>query len=310
MLQLNETDSRDDRVHHYERLLGQAARGGSAAYRAAERWLAIHDLFYLLIFILHRRDLDHDFLFARCQEVQASPNGHLDLWAREHGKTSIISFGLTIQDIVRDPEVTIGIFSHTRPMARRILRQVKTELERNERLKTLFDDALWAEPQKQAPKWSEEDGLIVRRAGNPGESTLEAWGMVDGLPTGKHFQVRVYDDVIDKKAVNTPEMIAKVTEMWELSLALGRRDGHERYIGTRYHFNDTYREIMARGAAVPRIYPATHDGTVDGDPVLMTRAELAKRRRNWGPVHLLGADAAEPDLRHAPRLPAGLAAPS
>jgi microcystin-dependent protein len=195
MLELDQTDGRADRVDAYRSLLGAALRAGPAALRVAERWLATHDLFYLLTVLLRRRDLDHDFLFARCQEVQASPNGHLDLWAREHGKTSIISFGLTIQDIIRDPEVTIGLFSHTRPMAKRILRQVKIELERNQRLKALFDDALWAEPRRQAPKWSEDDGLVVRRVGNPGEATLEAWGMVDGLPTGKHFKVRVYDIV-------------------------------------------------------------------------------------------------------------------
>jgi predicted phage terminase large subunit-like protein len=245
--------------------------------------LALHDLFYLLTELLGRRDLDHDWLYARCQDVQSAPDGHLDLWAREHGKTSIITFGKTIQDVLGDPEITIGIFSHTRPAARVVLRQIKVELERNEALKALFGDVLWENPRRQSPKWSEEDGLVVRRKGNPKESTIEAWGMIDGLPTGRHFRLRVYDDVIDKKAVTNPDMIRKVTEMWELSLALGTRAGAERYIGTRYHTNDTYREMLARGAANPRIHPATRDGTVDGDPVLMTRAELAKRRREWGP---------------------------
>jgi len=61
------------------------------------------------------------------------------------------------------------------------------------------------------------------------------------------------------------------------------RGGAARYIGTRYHFSDTYGEIIRRGAARPRIHPATEDGTVDGEPVLMSRAELAERRRDWGP---------------------------
>ena len=195
MLQLDAGQTRDDRKRWWRAALGEAAARAPERLKAAERWLALNDLFYLLIVLLRRRDLDHDWLFARCQEVQAAPDGQLDLWAREHGKTSIITFGRTIQDILRDPEITIAIFSHTRPMAKRVLRQIKTEFKFNAPLKALFDDVLWAEPDRQAPKWSEDDGLIVKRQGNPSEATLEAWGMVDGLPTGKHFRVRVYDHV-------------------------------------------------------------------------------------------------------------------
>ncbi len=280
---LDRNHSRAQRIRCYEDILAEASRQGGPAPREKRRELARADLFYLLTRLLNRPDLDHDWLYERCQEVQTRPDGYLDLWAREHGKTSIITFGKTIQDILIDPEVTIGIFSHTRAAARVVLRQIMTELERNDDLKALFEDVLWAKPRREAPKWSEQDGIIVRRNGNPKEATVEAWGLIDGLPTGKHFRLRIYDDVIDRRAVSNPDMIRKATEMWELSLALGTRGGAARTIGTRYHSNDTYREMIARGAALPRVHPATRDGSVDGEPVLMTRDELAKRRRDWGP---------------------------
>lgn len=80
-----------------------------------------------MVRLLRRVNLNKDWLFERCREVQASPNGHLDLWAREHGKSSIITFGATIQDILKDREITVGIFSHTRPIAKTFLRQRSTE---------------------------------------------------------------------------------------------------------------------------------------------------------------------------------------
>jgi len=223
--------------------------------------------------------------------VQDAPNNCLDLWAREHYKSTIITFALTIQDILRshgdDPvdgmEVVCGIFSHTRPIAKGFLRQIKRELEGNLNLIELFPDILWENPKHDAPKWSEDDGIIVRRRGNPKESTVEAHGLVDGQPTSKHFNRLIYDDVVTRESVTTPEMIKKTTDAWALSLNLGADGGNKRLIGTRYHFNDTYKTIIERGAAKPRIYPATVDGTVEGTPVLLSSEVLAQKRRDMGP---------------------------
>jgi len=78
-------------------------------------------------------------------------------------------------------------------------------------------------------------------------------------------------------------MIQKTTEAWELSLNLGAQGGARRMIGTRYHLFDSYREIMERGAAVPRLYPATLDGAADGPPALLLREDLDTKRRDMGP---------------------------
>lgn len=255
------------------------------------RNLARTDLFFLLVYILKREDVDKEWLFARCQEVQASPDGHLDLWAREHYKSTIITFAKTIQDVLvshgDNPlvprEVTIGIFSHTRPSAKAFLKQIKQEFENNSILKDLFPDIFFENPAKEAPKWSEDEGISVKRRSNPKEQTIEAWGLVDGMPTGKHFVKLVYDDVVTRESVTTPEMIKKTTEALELSYNLGSDGGSRRFIGTRYHFNDSYSTLLSRGTATPRIYPATKDGTVEGDPVLLSAEALAQKRRDMGP---------------------------
>lgn len=125
--------------------------------------------------------------------------------------------------------------------------------------------------------------LLLNAKSNPNAATVEAWGLVDGQPTSKHFKVLLYDDVVTKESISTPEMIAKVNSAWELSLSLGVEGGKKRYVGTRYHYNDTYRLIMDRKAAIPRIKPATKDGTVNGEPVLMQPDTLTEKRREQGP---------------------------
>lgn len=251
---------------------------------AAMKALCRDDLFFLLTVGCKRKDIDKDWLFDRCREVEAEPNGHLDLWAREHYKSTIITFGKSIQDILKDPDnTTIGIFSHTRPIAKGFLGQIKTELEQNTFLQSLFPDVLYQDPRKEALKWSLDSGLRVKRKTNPKEETVEAWGLVDGQPTSKHFTHLIYDDVVTRESVTTPEQIAKVTAAWELSLNLGAKGGCKRYVGTRYHFNDTYQTMMSRGSVIPRVKPATHNGKMDGEPVFMTREELLEKRRDMGP---------------------------
>jgi phage terminase large subunit-like protein len=252
----------------------------------AERKLCRTDLFYLLTVALKRKDANHDWLYARCREVQASPDGHLDLWARDHYKSTIITFAKTIQDILCDPEVTVGIFSHTRTIAKAFLEQIKREFETNDEIKKLFPDVLYANPQVEAPKWSLDSGLIVKRKTNPKEATVEAWGVVDGQPTSRHFTHQIYDDVVTLESVSTPEQIAKTTRAWELSLNLGSGERtRRRYIGTRYHANDTYRELISRGSVNPRTHKATHNGMSppEGQAVFLSDALLLQKRRDMGP---------------------------
>jgi hypothetical protein len=127
-------------------------------------------------------------------------------------------------------------------------------------LKQAFPDILWAKPEKEAPRWAEETGLVVKRKSNPKESTLEAWGLVDGQPTAAHYKLRVYDDVVAPESVTTPDQVEKTTSSWELSDNLGTADGRKWHVGTRYSFADTYAAILERKALRARIYPATDDG--------------------------------------------------
>jgi predicted phage terminase large subunit-like protein len=77
-------------------------------------------------------------------------------------------------------------------------------------------------------------------------------------------------------------MINKTTEMLELSFALGTAGGKRRFIGTRYHFNDSYAVLMMRETVKPRIYAATEDGSATGKPVLLTEEDLILKRRDMG----------------------------
>jgi hypothetical protein len=242
------------------------------------KYLAAVDRFYLLTAVLGRSDVLHPWLYDRCREVEISPDRHLDLWAREHYKSTIITFAGIIQEIITDPEITIGIFAHTRDVSKKFSSQIKRECETNEDLRQLYPDIFWLKPESEAPSWSEVE-FTVRRKGNPKEATVEAHGLVKGQPTSRHFMLRVYDDVVTLESVSTAEQVEKTTVAWEMSDNLGAGDGRFWMIGTRYSFGDTYAAVLDRKVVTPRIYPATHNGKIDGTPVFLSERVWAEKRK-------------------------------
>lgn len=264
------------RAKRFYKALALLSDEGLPLHREEVAYLACNDRFYLLTVLLRRPDADKEWLYDRCREVEADPDEHLDLWAREHYKSTIITFAGIIQEIVRDPEITIAIYSVVKKIARDFLAQIKEELEGNELLPAIFPDVFWENPAQEAPIWSRIDGIVVKRNSNPKEATVEGHGLIDAQPTGKHFRLRVYDDAINQDYI-TPDMVKKATNRVELSTNTKGGEGRSWYIGTRYHFADTYGILLERGTLLPRIYPATHDGTLKGRPVLLSQPEWDKR---------------------------------
>lgn len=246
----------------------------------AIRELTRADRYYLLVKVLKRRDALHPWIYERCREVEENPNGYIDIWSREHYKSTVITYAGIIQEVIRDPEISIGIFSHTAPIAKGFLAQIKREFESNQLLRELFPEIFWEDPQRQSPSWSLDNGIIVKRVGNPKECTVEANGLVDGQPTGKHYKLLVYDDVVTDKSVYTPDQIIKTNEAFSLSDNLGSIGGRKWICGTRYHHSDTYADIISRGAATPRIYPATDNGQPEGNPVLLPPAAWERKKKD------------------------------
>ena len=241
------------------------------------RWLCRHDRYFLLVCGLGRADAVHPWIYERCREVEREPEGHLDLWSRFHYKSTIITLAGVVQEILKNPEITIGIFSHVLSTSKKFVRQIQRALE-DRRLYELFPDVLHEKPPQRF--WSAQDGLIVKRKGNPKEPTVQAAGLVDGQPIGAHYDLRVYDDIVTAESVSTPEQIDKTTAAWELSLALGTADGGRAwYAGTRYHPMDTYQTLIDRKALKPRVRTCFDK---DGRSVLMSDDKLKKLRVEMG----------------------------
>ncbi|MCR4286870.1 MAG: hypothetical protein NUW09_02525 [Deltaproteobacteria bacterium] len=260
---------------------------GAIEEKAAYRTLILDDLWFIIYFVMKVESANHPFVVKMCRMVEAGVSSRtLDLWAREHYKTTIITIAETVQKVLKDSEERVGIFSHTRPIAKGFLRSIKMLFEGSEILKACFPDILYNNPEQEARKWSEDDGLILRRKGFAKESTIEAWGLIEGMPTSKHFSHRVYDDIETADVVDNPDVVRKVINRFDLSKNLGTLDGTERVVGTTYSHSGVLedirkrKDIHGREMYLTRIIPATEDGTPNGMPVLLSQGRLDELKGN------------------------------
>lgn len=257
------------------------------------RWLVLNDLWFVAYFILPlpesvKQKLNNPFTVGYAKEIQEGPESYtLDIVAREHFKSSLMTIAETVQYTMRNPDKSTAIFSYARSVAKRFLREIKGIFESTENdgcrlLRAAFPDVLWNKPASEAPKWSEDDGLVLRRSIERRESTIEAWGLVEGMPTGGHFDRRIYDDIVTEDIAESPDIMEKVKLKFDSSQNLGIQEGGvHRVIGTIYAYDDPLcyiRDIInpltGKGAYYLRRKPATENGEPNGKPVFLSQKRL------------------------------------
>ncbi|MCK9361884.1 hypothetical protein M0Q28_06740 [Patescibacteria group bacterium] len=282
--------------YDYEKMLNDAKaglmRGGEKADpRVLElstlRSLILDDLWFVVYFVMKpwadeagRAATNHPFVVSACREVEQGPKDFtLDVWAREHFKSTIITKAETIQFILANPDAATGIFSHTRPAAKKFMDSIRAVFQTSELVKACFPDVVWADCERDAPLWSDE-GLMLKRKSTRSEPTISAWGLVEGMPTGLHFDRRIYDDISTEDMAESVDQMEKVKTKFDSSQNLGKDGGHHRVIGTYYHHNDPLvyirgkKDLSGKPKYSIRIKPATADGMANGVPVFFSQKRL------------------------------------
>jgi len=248
------------------------------------RAMILNDLFFIVCFVMEIPNCNRPFVVQMCKEVESGPDGWcLDLWSRWHFKSSIKTKARTIQRMLKYPEKCTMIASHTRPIAKKFMRSIMQLLENSEMLKQCFPDVLYANPRTEAPKWSEDDGIIVKRKSFArSEATLEAWGIKEGMPISVHFDWIQLDDLETKDDVRNPDVVIHGRDAFDLCNFLLTEGGSIDVTGTPYSHEGIYIPFIkekVKADSTPRYlyrgHPATVDGTRDGEPVMATREELA-----------------------------------
>lgn len=270
--------------------MSRKIRSGEMDRRKTYRFLVKNDLFFVVYFVMEIPGANRRFVVERCREVEADSDtsGWFDLWARFHYKSSVITKGLTLQRIFRDPEKCTAIFSHTRPTAKKHFNGIKMLLENSEQLKEWFPDVLYKNPATEAPKWSEDFGIMVKRKSLVrSEATVEAWGLVEGMPTGAHFDYLMFDDVETDETVQNPEVVETVNRRFDLAMNLRTEDVVANIVGTPYSHLGTYTPFLLdkKDSEGKPFWKLRRYAVVDdnGKPRLLTEKQIADLKASSSP---------------------------
>lgn len=218
------------------------------------------------------------WLYDRCREVERKPDNHLDLWPRGHFKSTIITKLGILQELLINDKIKIIVITFKVAFANEIMDFIKTTLQINLKLKYLFDDILYQDPEKESPagKWTSKGGIWLKNAIHQPEASLMYCSIMK-LATGKHFNLRVYDDIIVSDSVNSKATINKINQRITDSKNIGTMGvgviNREQFVGTRYHKDDSWQWMIDSKMITPRVYKATHNGKLDGDPVFLSKEE-------------------------------------
>ena len=164
----------------------------------------------------------------RKKKLLLIPRGHL--------KSTLATIGYITQQIVKNPSIRVLIANATYSLACSFLTEIKRNLKFNENI-----HMIWGDLTKDAPNWSQNQ--ITLKYSKKKEPTVTAMGVESNL-TSQHFDLIIFDDVVNKDYVNTREQIEKTIGFYKECLNLLEPNGEIIIIGTRWHDSDLYGWIM------------------------------------------------------------------
>lgn len=207
---------------------------------------------YTLLGLLHAsrgpgaNALDPAFHGPLCQYLMATPYPkNLYLLQRGAFKTSVITVARNILRILRNPQIRILIASNKAENANAMLSEIKGHLT-NPWLVAAFPDVLYADPARDAEKWT-ESLITVRRKRRTKEATIETVGVAGEL-TSKHYDHATFDDVVGRENSQTREMLADTINFIRIAESLLDPGSTADYVGTPWHYADAWAWLLEQKA--------------------------------------------------------------
>lgn len=187
--------------------------------------------------------------------------------ARWHLKTTVFTIALAIQEILRNPDVTILISHAVDEEVEKIVAEIRQHLQSNKVLRALRPEIM---PAPNAKSWWKANQFTVRRTTYSRQPTVLGRGAGAEI-TGAHVDLILLDDIIGRRTIEDSALPKIASWYRNTVLPVLNPGGRIRAVGTRWHHDDLWGKFIGDGAWECVVRGAIEvDGAPDvsGEPVL------------------------------------------
>lgn len=169
--------------------------------------------------------------------LKTSGKRKLVMFPRGHLKTMVVTKAWTIQQALNNPDIRILIANATWDNSRKFLGSIKSYLKTGNVMSQLFGPF-------ESANWNVDECTIRQRKATHDAPTWTTTGLEREL-TSQHFDLIICDDLVAFENSTTPAQREKVKEYYGMLYALLEPNGTLLAMGTRYHQDDLYAQILA-----------------------------------------------------------------
>lgn len=160
---------------------------------------------------------------------------HIEL-ARGHLKSSIVTKGWTIQQVLRNPNVRILLANAVWDNSRKFLRSIQKYVGSGSLIEMYFGRFV-------SDHWNQDECTVTQRGVILDAPTWATTG-IEKEQTSQHYDIIIADDLVARENCMTPEQRERVHIYYKDLMDLLEPDGTLIVIGTRWHQDDLYAQII------------------------------------------------------------------
>lgn len=216
--------------------------------RDRNRQKGIDSLYFFTTGVLGWDKLEKEPHKEMCDFIQSPARRKVLLVPRDCYKSTIASKSLPLWYLIQPSlegmpglEHRILLASHSSQNAKKNIRSLRTQVEKNTVLQWLYPEII---PNFGTTTWTDTN-LLFPREGAYGEDTIECGG-IDTHLVSRHYTIQIKDDLEDHASFESPTIRERVKTWYRAAEALfvDEQTSLDVIVGTRWGANDLYSEIF------------------------------------------------------------------